>query len=244
MRQAAEVMKAAAKVGDSSRARWWFETGRNQTGMAMDTTSCTILVSAAKESKDLNTAEALYQEFLQTGRQPNFQLLSAIIATAANARQPKKAAMWLDEMKRLGLKPNHKSYASLMNAWFKTANSDMVLKTLEDMKCAGLGSEVTVVDYTMAIKSVGMAGRRADAEHLIRDMLVQQVNPNERTLKTLESAVGAQRCFQLIRELKLDLRMDKFVDQSAREIARNSRDIARHTNAAALKAKLRSGRCG
>ncbi|CAE7610098.1 unnamed protein product [Symbiodinium necroappetens] len=234
------VMQAAAKVGNVSRAQWWFEAGCKQTGMTLDTTSCTILIFAAKESHDLDRAESFYKDFVSVGLQPNFQLLSALVAAAANAQQPQRASLWLDEMISLGLQPNHQAYASLMNAWFKAANCDKVLETLEIMKRAGF--ELTVVDYTMAIQSVGMAGRPADAEHLLRDMLLQKVNLNERTLRTLASAVGSARYLQLQQELNLDLHLDKTVDQSRRQIAKKWTDIVRHTDEAAVKARMKRGR--
>ena len=228
-------MNAAAKVGNVSRALWWFEAGCSQTDMSLDATSCTILISAAKTSNDLDKAEAIYQEFLSTGLQPNFRILGALIGAAANARQPEKAATWLQKMKSLGLEPDHKAYASIMNAWSRAANPIKVLETLEHIKREGL--EVTVVDYTMAIKSVGMAGRSVDAEHLVRDMLAEGVNLNERTLRTLERSVGTSRYQQLKRELRLDSYLDKTADQSAKRIARHSRDLAMSADTVADKAK-------
>ena len=235
----AKVMKAAAKAGDVERAEWWFEEGRNQTGMALDTTTATTLLLAAKESQNLHKAEAFFADFLKTGLQPNFQMLNCLIAAAASVRQPKQAAKWLDEMKAFGLRPTRSSYASLMNAWFRADNPDEVLKTMEEMSNAGFPSNV--VDYTMAIRSVGRAGRPNNAEELARRMLEQRVYPNKKTLSALSSAVGIARYQQLGRELKLHHYVDKNVDQSRRQITQRSREAARLTDTMAVKAKnLRS----
>ena len=57
------------------------------------------------------------------------------------------------------------------------------------------------------------------------------------TLRTLERSVGTSRYQQLKRELRLDSYLDKTADQSAKQIAQNSRVLAMSTDTVADKAK-------
>ncbi|CAE7538446.1 unnamed protein product [Symbiodinium sp. CCMP2592] len=230
------VMKAAAKAKDMKQTEWWFEQGRSQAGMVFDAVACTTLLNAAKECGDLAKAEAFYEDFMQTGQQPTFQILNALIGAAANAQRPEEAAKWFETMTSLGLQRTPRSYASLLNAWFRAGNADKLWKAIECMEHDGV--EVSVIGYTMAIQSFGKGGRRDEAERVGRRMIAKGVYPNKWTLSTLERAVGAARYLQLKRELKLDVHMDKIVDQTARQIAQRSVEAATRTDAVAVKAKL------
>ena len=234
----AQVMSAAAKCGNMVAARHWFQKAK-EAGMAGGSVPYSTLIAAAKANGDLGAAEAVYQEFLQANPdlKPTFIMLNALIGAAANSRQPEKAAGWLEKMKSLKVAPSHSSYGTLMNAWFRSDDHDEVLDVLEQIKNAGF--HCTVVDYTMAIRSMAKAKRGDDAERLLRDMLAHQVYPNKRTLTALMDAVGNYRFQGLKLDLKLDNHFDKKVDQSGKQLARRSREVARLTDTTAVKNKYR-----
>ena len=147
-------------------------------------------------------------------------MFNSMIAAAANSGQPDEAVSWLEEMRLFNIQPTQRTYATVMNAWFKKDSPAEVMNTLQQMQREGF--KPTVVDYIMAMSALARVPAVEQIEDLLRQMISEKTYPNARTCDTLRISLGAERFAQLSKELCLHRRFDPNADLAEKYIADGS----------------------
>merc|ERR1712196_529704 len=94
----------------------------------------------------------------------------------------------LETMRRTGLRPDVRTYTTLMQGWIELKNMDRAMDLFKQMK-RDKRVRPTIVTYTLLISGWAREMRRMDmAEKVMQDLMNDRdVSPNTRTLNTLIS---------------------------------------------------------
>ncbi|KDP29059.1 hypothetical protein JCGZ_16448 [Jatropha curcas] len=119
----------------------------------------------------------------------------------------RRAKTLMDEMKRMGLSPNHISWSILIDICGSSGNVEGAIQILKDMRMAGI--EPDVVAYTTAIKVSVESKDLKLAYSLFAEMKRHQIKPNLVTYDTLlrartryGSLKEVQQCLAIYQDMR------------------------------------------
>ncbi|KAK8983666.1 hypothetical protein V6N11_009455 [Hibiscus sabdariffa] len=143
----------------------------------------TMLISAYCKQEVLEEALSLYEEMVANGILPDAITYSSIInGLRKHVKLAEAKILMMDmEMERMGVDPNHVSYATLMNMFFKVGNSmdAFTLKSL--MVVRDIVFDVVV--YTILMDGLFKVGK--PKESMFITLLKHKLVPNTVTYSTL-----------------------------------------------------------
>ncbi|GAQ88274.1 putative Pentatricopeptide repeat domain containing protein [Klebsormidium nitens] len=139
--------------------------------------SATEIVQKLKADRSVRATEVTYNALLNTG--------------VKSRVEPQRLRDLLSEMREARLKPNNRTYTSLISAFAKAGDFDSAFSLLKEMRSEG--ADPDTITYNVLIDSLGPAGRAAEADALVQEMIQQGLQPSMSTYSILMKMHGRNK---------------------------------------------------
>ncbi|XP_061339850.1 pentatricopeptide repeat-containing protein At4g16390, chloroplastic [Gastrolobium bilobum] len=154
-----------------------------------------VTLKVFRKCRDLDGAEKLFDEMLESGVKPDNVTFSTIISCARMCSLPNKAVEWFEKMPAFGCVPDDVTYSAMIDAYGRTGNIDMALKLYDRARTEKW--RIDTVTFSTLIRMYGMAENYDGCLNVYEEMKVLDVKPNMVIYKTLLDAMGrAKRPWQ------------------------------------------------
>ncbi|CAE8638294.1 unnamed protein product [Polarella glacialis] len=194
----AALAQVKAVAGDRSGARQLLaqlqaakKEGAQEGSTRLDMAACNALIEAYAAAEDLRGAEGILWEAQAAGLQPDLVSLNTLLKAKARAGDTVAAERLLEEMPSCwGLQPDLFSYNTLLEAWARATVRDTVSGAQGVLVTMGVARvEPDLVSYNTLVKALAGAGKVAEAETLIRQVMpAKRLNPDLVSYTTLLKA--------------------------------------------------------
>lgn len=148
-----------------------------------------------RKCRDLDRAEKLFTDMIESGVKPDNVTFSTIISCARLSSLPEKAVQWFEKMPSFGCEPDEVTHSVMIDAYGKAGNVNMAL-TLYDRS----RTEKWRIDagtFSTLIRIYGTAGNFDGCLNVYEEMKALGVRPNLVVYNSLLDAMGrAKRPWQ------------------------------------------------
>eukprot|EP00960_Hanusia_phi_P057746 763652-Hanusia_phi.AAC.1 len=134
-------------------------------------------------NRPLSSATSFSQELAHAMRRKNVKYFNRLIAKYAESSSPHRCIRLFQAMHEVRVTPNEHSWGGLINGHMRVGDVEGGLERLREFLHGG--GQLNPVLGTNIIKGLVAAGRMEEATGFLSEMQAMNVDPNDRTFKTL-----------------------------------------------------------
>lgn len=154
-----------------------------------------VTMKVCRKSRDLDTAEKLFDKMLERGVKPDNITFATLIGVARTCSLPEKAVEWFEKMPDYGCDPDEVTYASMIDAYGRCGNVEMAVGLYDRAR-----TEKWTLDamaFATLIKMYASNGNFDGCLNVYEEMKALRVKPNIYAYNNILDSMGrAKRPWQ------------------------------------------------
>ncbi|KAL5210614.1 hypothetical protein ABZP36_006237 [Zizania latifolia] len=147
-----------------------------------------VVLKALRKRRRWGDTEALWDEMLREGVQPDNATFSTVISCARGCALPNKAVEWFEKMTDFGCSPDMLTYSVVIDAYGRAGDAEMALRLYD--RARGEQWQLDPVICATVIKVHSNSGNFDGALNVFEEMKATGVKPNLVVYNTVLDAMG------------------------------------------------------
>jgi|Transcript_108097 pentatricopeptide repeat protein len=197
------MIDACARVGDLEKAEHW-HTKMLELGVHPNAYIYSALINACAQSTDVAAASEWLRRAEKSGTTLDAVVYGCVINACGKAGDAPSAMSAFRQMRSQGIATHVVVYGALARPFAYQGDWEEVERIHDEMVADGIALNDYFL-YTMLLAYSRAKPRRGDrAEATFRKALNSGVQPNDRVVKALSSAVGRARCASILQSCGLE----------------------------------------